>query len=42
MMRKMVLACEHFRRTATGGLLVEDVSSLKDDDAESDDESESD
>ena len=41
-MRKMALACEHFHRTARGGLLVEDVSSSEDDDAESDDGSKSD
>ena len=41
-MRNMVVACEHFRRMARGGILAEDVSSSEDDDAESDDESESD
>ena len=42
MMRKMVVACEHFRWTVRGGLLVEDASSSEDDEAESDDGSESD
>ena len=42
MMRKMVVACKHFRWTARGGLLVEDASSSEDDEAESDDGSESD
>ena len=37
MMRKMAVACEHFRKIVRGGLLVQDVSSLEDDDSESDD-----
>ena len=41
-MRNMAVACEHFRRTSRGGILVEDVSSSKDDDAKSDDGSKSD
>ena len=41
-MRKMAVACEHFRRTKRGGILAEDVSSSKDDESESDDGSESD
>ena len=41
-MRKMVVACEHFHQTARGGLLVEGAYSLEDDDAKSDDGSESD
>ena len=41
-MRKMAVAYEHFRQTARGGLLTEDASSSEDDDAESDDGSESD
>ena len=41
-MRKMAVACEHFRLTTRGGLLAEDASSSEDDDAESYDESESD
>ena len=40
MMRKMAVACEHFRQMARGGLLAEDASSSEDDDAESDDGSE--
>ena len=36
-MRKMAVACEHFRWMARGGLLAEDVSSSEDDDAESND-----
>ena len=42
MMRKIAMACEHFHWTTRGGLLAEDVSSSEDDDAESDDGSESD
>ena len=42
MMRKMAVACDHFRRTARGGLLAEDVSSLEDDDDKSNDGFESD
>ena len=41
-MRKMAVACEHFCRTARGGVLVLDLSSLEDDESESDDGSESD
>ena len=40
-MRKMAVACEHFRQTTRGGLLTEDASSLEDDDAKSDDGSKS-
>ena len=42
MMRKMVVDCEHFHQTERGGLLAEDASSLKDDESESDDGSDSD
>ena len=41
-MRKMAVACEHFRRAARGDLPTEDESSEEDDDTKSDDESESD
>ena len=41
MMRKMAVACEHFRQTARGGLLVEDASSSEDDEVELDDGSQS-
>ena len=39
-MRKMAMACEHFRRVARGDLSTKDESSKEDDDTESDDESE--
>ena len=42
MMRKMAVACEHFRRMARGGVLALDSSSSEDDESESDDGSESD
>ena len=41
-MRKMVVACEHFHRVARGVLPIEDELFSEDDDAESDDKSESD
>ena len=41
-MRKMVVACEHFRRAARGDLPAEDESSEEDDDTQPDDESDSD
>ena len=41
-MRKMAMACEHFRQAVRGDLPTEDESSLEDDDTESDDEYESD
>ena len=42
MMRKMAVACEHFRWMVRGDLPVEDEPSLEDYDTESDDGSESD
>ena len=42
MMRKMTVACEHFHRTARGGVLALDSSYSEDDESESDDGSESD
>ena len=41
-MRKMDVACDHFHRMVRGGLLVEDASSSKDDESESNDGSKSD
>ena len=41
-MRKMAMACEHFRRAVRGDLPTEDESSLKDDVIESEIESKSD
>ena len=40
MMRKMAMACEHFCRTARGGVLALDSSSSEYDESESDDGSE--
>ena len=40
-MRKMAMACEHFRQAARGDLPAEDESSEEYDDTKSDDESES-
>ena len=37
MMRKMAVACEHFRRMVRGGVLALDMSSSEDDESESDD-----
>ena len=39
-MRKMAMACEHFRRAVRGDIPIEDDSSEEDDDTESDDDSE--
>ena len=41
-MRKMAVACEHFRRMVRGGILAEDASSSEDDEAKSNDGFESD
>ena len=38
-MRKMVMACEHFHRAVIGDLPIEDESSEEDDDTKSDGES---
>ena len=38
-MRKMAMACEHFRRAVRGDIPAEDVSSEEDDGTESDDDS---